>query len=167
MYNLIQYNSTNLKTSGILRQYYKDEPALNNNGTIIDTLAADNNSCSFKLKGKTAEKIGNNGTENVKLIRIVPLGYLSNFWGTLETLLINCERNYILNWPANCFIIAGAIDNQVPAFAITDTKLYILVVTLLTQDNSKLLQQLKFDLQEQLTITNINQKQWYRHGKNI
>ena len=79
MYNLIQYNSTNSKTSGILRQYYKDEPALNNNGTIIDTLAADNNSCSFKLKGKTAEKIGNNSTENVKLIRIVPLGYLSNF----------------------------------------------------------------------------------------
>ena len=28
-------------------------------------------------------------------------------------------------------------------FAITDTKLYIPVVTLLTQDNSKLLQQLK------------------------
>ena len=35
------------------------------------------------------------------------------------------------------------MENQVPKFTITDTKLYVPVVTLLTQDNVKLLQQLK------------------------
>ena len=33
--------------------------------------------------------------------------------------------------------------NQVPTFTITETNLYVLVVTLLTQDNAKLLPQLK------------------------
>ena len=33
--------------------------------------------------------------------------------------------------------------NQVPTFAVTDTKLYILVATSWTQDDAKLLQQLK------------------------
>ena len=120
MYNLIQYSSNYSKKSWSLRQYYKDKPALNNDGTIIDFLAADNNSCSFKIKGKIAEKIGNDDTENVKLIRIVPLECFSNFWRTLEMLLINCEINYIFTCPANCFIIASAIDNQVPTFTITE-----------------------------------------------
>ena len=35
------------------------------------------------------------------------------------------------------------VANQNPIFAITETKLYVAVVTLSTQDNAKLLQQLK------------------------
>ena len=35
------------------------------------------------------------------------------------------------------------VANQNPTFAITETKLYVAVVTLSTQDNAKLLQQLK------------------------
>ena len=35
--------------------------------------------------------------------------------------------------------------NQVLAFALTDIKLYVPVVTLSTQDNAKILQQLKSD----------------------
>ena len=54
--------------------------------------------------------------------------------------LINCEINLILTWSSTCvttnFTGAGA-------FAITDTKLYVAVVTLSTQVNVKLLQQLK------------------------
>ena len=42
-------------------------------------------------------------------------------------------------------------------FKITETKLHVLVVTLSTQDNAKLLQQLKSGFKEQLTGTNINQ----------
>ena len=57
--------------------------------------------------------------------------------------LINCETNLILNWSANFFISAGTVANQVPTFEITGTKLYVPVVTLSTQDNAKLLQQLK------------------------
>ena len=35
------------------------------------------------------------------------------------------------------------IDNQSASFSINDTKLYVPVVTLSTQDNTKLLEQLK------------------------
>ena len=59
-------------------------------------------------------------------------------------LVINYEINLILTWSANCFAVAETANNQAPPFAITNTKLYILMVTLSTQDNTKLLQQLKF-----------------------
>ena len=71
---------------------------------------------------------------------MVPLKYLSNFWKTLEMPLINCENNFILTWSATC-IITNSPDAG--TFEITDTKLYVPVVTLSTQDNCKLLQQLK------------------------
>ena len=57
--------------------------------------------------------------------------------------LINCEINLFLTWSTICVIVSTNIANQNATFAITDTKLYVPVVTLLTQDNSKLLQQLK------------------------
>ena len=63
------------------------------------------------------------------------LKYLRKFWRTLEMSLINCEINHILTLPANWFIVDGVVDGQVP----------IPVVTLSTQDNPKLFQQLKSD----------------------
>ena len=57
--------------------------------------------------------------------------------------LINCEISFILTWSANCFIVSTNISNQNATFAITDTKLYVPVVTLSTQDNANQLQQLK------------------------
>ena len=71
---------------------------------------------------------------------MVPLKYLNNFWRTLEMPLINCEVNLILTWSASCVI---ANSTGPGTFAIIDTKLYVPVITLSTQDNSKLLQQLK------------------------
>ena len=41
------------------------------------------------------------------------------------------------------YIVATDIVNQGTTFTITDTKLYVPVVTLSTQDNAKLLEQLK------------------------
>ena len=38
--------------SGSLWQYYRDEPALNNNGNITDFPDNNNNSALFKLKKK-------------------------------------------------------------------------------------------------------------------
>ena len=55
-------------------------------------------------------------------------------------LLINCEVNLILTWSSTCVITNS---NGAGAFAITDTKLYVPVVTLSTQENTKFLQQLK------------------------
>ena len=74
---------------------------------------------------------------------MVPLSYLSNYWRALEMPLINCEVNPILARSAYCVIFASNVANQNATFAITDTKLYVPVVTLSTQDNTKLLQQLK------------------------
>ena len=54
--------------------------------------------------------------------------------------LINCEVNLILTWSKDCVITNSTGEGK---FAITDTKLYVPVVTLSTQDNAKLLQQLK------------------------
>ena len=71
---------------------------------------------------------------------MVPLKYLSNFWRTLEIPLINCEVNLILTWSSTCVITNSAGTGT---FAIRDTKLYVPVVNLSTQDNAKLLQQLK------------------------
>ena len=71
-----------------------------------------------------------------------PLKYLSNFWRTLETPLIYCEVNLILTWSSTCVLIATNVQNQAAIFEITDTKLYVPVVTLSTQENTKFLQQL-------------------------
>ena len=54
--------------------------------------------------------------------------------------LINWEINLILIWSANCII---TISKGVGTFAITNTTLYVPVVTLSINDNAKLLQQLK------------------------
>ena len=54
--------------------------------------------------------------------------------------LINCEFNLILTWSNRCFIIDNPIAGQELTFTITDTKFYVPVVTLLTQDNTKLLE---------------------------
>ena len=57
--------------------------------------------------------------------------------------LINSEIELILDWSASCVIIYTDVDNQVPTFTIAEINLYVLVVTLWTQDNAKLLAQLK------------------------
>ena len=64
---------------------------------------------------------------------------LSNFWRTLEMPLINCELNLILTWSANCVMVSTNNGNQNATFAITETKLYLPVVNLSTQNNAKLL----------------------------
>ena len=57
--------------------------------------------------------------------------------------LINCEINLILPWYTNFIIVSINIVNQDTTLAITEARLYVPVITLSTQDNEKLLQQLK------------------------
>ena len=141
MYNLVEYSGNYSKTSGSLWQYCRDVPAINNNGGIVDFNGA-NATDSFSFKTKITGQTDNNGRiNNVKIM--VPLKYLSNFWRTLEMPLINCEVELILTWSANCVIIYTDVANQNPTFTITETNLYVPVVTLSTQDNAKLLPQLK------------------------
>ena len=128
MYNLIEYSNNYSKRSGSLWQYYRDEPN--------DNLE---NPESFKFKMKITGKTPDAGNEKVVEI-MVPLKNLSNFWKTLEMPLINCEVNLILTC-SSTFVIT--ISTGAGIFEITDTKLYVPVVTLSAQDNSKLFQQLK------------------------
>ena len=81
----------------------------------------------------------------------------SNFWRTLHIPLINCEINLILNWSENCVItgkatrdadsdanpIVAAVNNPTNVTPkITETKLHVPVVTLSTEDDNSLLEQL-------------------------
>ena len=94
--------------------------------------------------------------KNVKTV--APLKYLSNFWRSLNISLINCKTELILTWFKNCVLISKAsrevnygadpvvrkTDNpQNAIFEITDTRLYVPVVTLSKENNIKLLKQLK------------------------
>ena len=129
MYNLTEYSDNYSKTSGRLWQYYRDEP----NDNLAD-------SKSFKSKVKiTGSTPAGGNTKDVKII--VPLKYLSNFSRTLEMPLINCEVSLILTWWSTCVITSSSTGEG--RFTITDTKVYVPVVTLSTQHNVKLLQQLK------------------------
>ena len=96
--------------------------------------------------------------EAIQFQVVIPLKHLSNFWRSLDILLINCEVELILTWSKNCALAdvtvraAGNINNA-PAivaptrleFQITDTKLYVLVATSSKRkkNNIKLLEQLK------------------------
>ena len=68
------------------------------------------------------------------------LKYLSNFWRTSKISLISCEVSPDLTWSANCVIFD---TYKARKFAITDAKLYVLIISLSTQINAKLIQQLK------------------------
>ena len=57
--------------------------------------------------------------------------------------LINYEISLQLIWSKKCFLVTDTAANQVSNFEITDTELYVSVVTLSTQDNVKLLKQLE------------------------
>ena len=144
MHNLIEYSDNYSKTSGISFQYCKGEPATNiynHNIEFVDFTDA-NLADSFNLKVKLTSQTGSNGTKNVKIM--VPLKYVSKFWRTLEMPLINCEITLDLNWSEKCIMVATNVANQGATFSITDTKRYVPVVTLSTQNNVKLLEQLKF-----------------------
>ena len=142
MYNLMEYSDNYAKTTGSLWQCCKDIPARNANANDeITEFIEGNLTDSFNFKLKITGRIGNGGTKDVEIM--VPLKYLSNFWRTLEMPLINCEVNLILTWSSACVLIATVNPNQAATFAITDTKLYVPVVTLSTQENTKFFQQLK------------------------
>ena len=113
------------------------------------------NSESFDYKANFMENgvTHDNLTKNdVKVV--VPLKHLSNFWRSLNIPLINCEVELILTWSKNCVLAdmtVRAAQGDNPAivaptgleFKITDTKLYVPVVTLSKENDAKLLQQLK------------------------
>ena len=89
---------------------------------------------SFKYKADLIFDAETNRTKKgVKIA--VPLKYLSNFWRSLEMPLINCKVELSLTWYEN-YILSSA--GTATTFVITDTKLYVPIVCLKTEDNVKL-----------------------------
>ena len=138
MYNLIEYSDNYSDTLESLWQFKRDE--IINNANVTN----DNNALSFKYKASLIGDTENNGTKNgVKIA--VPLQYLSNFWRSLEMPLINCKVELSLKWIENRVLNTAAIGANANAagadsatFKITDAKLYVPIVTLSIEDNSKL-----------------------------
>ena len=108
MYNLIEYSGNYSKTSGDLWQYCRGIPAVNDNGVIVNFNGADATD-SFNFKAKITGQIGANGVKEVEIM--VPLKYLSNFWKTLETPLINSEINLILTWSSICVLVYTTVGS--------------------------------------------------------
>ena len=156
MYNLLEYSKNYRKTTGSLWNYYRDEPS--------NPLSSDSESFKYKTsitrntynvgdneEGYDANKVGKNKTEAV-----IPLKHLSDFWKAVNIPLINCEVELILNWSKKCVLTdmtrRNAQSNNVAivppvetAFEITETKLYVPVVTLSKENDIKLLDQLKLE----------------------
>ena len=137
MYNLIEYSDNYSDTSGSLWQFKRDEVPANNADLTID------NSQSFKYKaallGKTADAVNNTNSSVKEAKIVVPLKYLSNFWRSLEMLLINCKVHLEINWIEDCILSSAGNSAK---FEITDAKLHVSIVTLSTKDSVNLTKQL-------------------------
>ena len=133
---------TTEKTTGSLWNYYKDEPS--------NPLSSYSESFKYNtsIVGKTPEN--NDLLTNAKVV--IPLKHLSNFWSALNIPFINSEVELILTWSKNCVLADVTVNADAdPAivapsgatFKITDTKLYVPVVTLSKENDTKILEQLK------------------------
>ena len=89
MYNLGGYIDNYSKISRFLWQCCRDKPASNANGDIVNFKTANATTNSFTIKENITEQTGNNGRKDVEIM--VQLKYISNFWRTLEMLLINLK----------------------------------------------------------------------------
>ena len=156
MYNLIEYSDNCLKTSGYLWQLYRYVLALHGNCKIVDFAKNNATRESFNLNEKLTGQTGWNSSKIFEIM--VLLKYLSNSWRTLEMPLINCKINLGLNWSENCVIVATDVPNQGATFSITDTKIYVPIVTLSTQHNVKLLEQLKSGFKRTIKWNKYQQK---------
>ena len=146
MYNLIEYSDNYQDSSATLYQYKRDEPP---EGNAIDDLTADNSS-SFKYKikllGNVTEFDGDAaGVRRLNVKVAVPLKYLSNFFRSLEMALINCKIKLNLIWKKE-FVLSTLDDDAAnpennAVFVISDTKLYVPVVTLSKEDNKDFTEQ--------------------------
>ena len=141
IYNLLEYSKNYKKATRSLWNYYRDEP---NNDNITHSIL---NSKPFDYKANFIGMVTNNNLIKNDVKIVIPLKHLS-------ILLINCEVELILTWFKNCVLIDKLtrdadyddpifykIDNPENAtFEITDTKLYVPVVTLSKGNDIKLLE---------------------------
>ena len=164
MYNLLVYSKNYKKTIGSLWNYYRDEPSsplfsnsesfkyktgITGNTYNIDEKITDDDGNEVDNPKYDANKVCKNETEVV-----ISLRHLSKFWKSLNIPLINCEVELILTWSKNCVLADMTVrdaEGDNPAivaptgleFKITDTKLYVTVVSVSKENDIKPLEQLK------------------------
>ena len=127
---MIEYSDNYSDTLGSLWSFKRDE--IDNNANESN----DDNAPSFKYKASNIGNTQNNGTKDgVKIA--VSLKKLSNFWRSFEMPLINCKVELSLNWLEDC-VLTTANNAYKANFKITDAKIYVPIVTLSIEDNSKL-----------------------------
>ena len=160
MYNLLEYSKNYEKASGSLFNYYRDEPKDHDEGDGDNVINISiRGSKSFDYKTKIAGSLAAGELEKDDVEIAIPLKYLGNFWRSLDIPLINCEITLVLSWYKECVLVGRALRNapdpqpdppidatESPTsakFEITDCKLYVPVVTLSAENDSKLLEQLK------------------------
>ena len=133
MYNLSEYSKNYRKTIGSLYNYYRyeldDDADLNNhlNNNVVSSSA-------FQYKSKLLGNIPNVNSTNdptvaggarpvnpdynanesgiTKVILVVPLKYLGNFWRALNIPLISCEVSLELKWDKNCVITSNQVGQN-------------------------------------------------------
>ena len=138
MYNLIEYSDNYSDTSGSLWQFKRDESPVTNAGNTDNV--STNNPTSFRYKSSVIGEstAGDNWVfKNVKIV--APLKYLSNFWRYLGMPLINVKIHIELDWTKDC--VTSTIADT--TFKITNTKLYVPIITLSAKDNAKLVKLLQ------------------------
>ena len=142
MYNLLEYSKNDRKTTGRLWNYYRDESS---NPLFLNS---ESFKCKTSIVGKTPQD--NDSLTNANIV--IPLKNLSNFWRALNIPLINCEVELILTWSKNYVLAhmtvnvcadAAIVAPSRVTFKIKETKLYVPVVTLSKEIDTKLLEQLK------------------------
>ena len=99
LYNLLEYSKNYRKTTGSLRNYYRDEPNSGFNNSNTDRISYSiKDSDSFNYKASITGQLENDDEEKEDIKIVVSLTYLSNFWRTLDIPLINCEVSLDLTW---------------------------------------------------------------------
>ena len=172
MYNLLEYGKNYRKTIGSLGNYYRDEISDDADDNNFDNIKVVNSN-TFKYKNKITGNMYNvnagaqgydvnkNGTQKVELA--IPLKYLGNFWRALNIPLISCEVSLELKWDKKC-VITSLEQRQVDAgppvvrdnaptgatLPINDFKLYVPVVTLSKDGETKLLANLKLGFKREI-----------------
>ena len=137
MHNLIEYSNNYSGTSRSLWQFKRDKQNMND-GNRANLTTDDSTSFKYKSSFFKALTPADNGVfKDVKMA--VPLKYLSNFWRLLEMPSINCKIHLELNWSEDC--VKSTIAEI--KIKITNTKLYVPIVTLSSKDNVKLIKLLE------------------------
>ena len=144
MYNLLECSLNCSDTTGSLWFYSKDE-IINFNADIANNAAF--KFCKYEIKlleDTVVQSAPDNGDGILKNATIaIPVKYVSNFWRSLEMLLINSKVKLKLKWTNQCVLAAAGNDNiganpdNIIFTTFKDTKLCVPVVTLLEKDDQK------------------------------